>query len=275
LPGLLPPMSEAEALETAAVASVSGRGLDPARWQARPYRAPHHTASAVALVGGGAEPRPGEISLAHHGVLFLDELPEWSRQALEVLREPLESGVVTISRAARQSEFPARFQLVAAMNPCPCGWAGDPSGRCRCSPDVIQRYRARISGPLMDRIDLHVDVPRLPPAELRPDGAVGEDSATVRARVVAARTVQQARAGCCNARLGQADTATHCRLVPADQALLERAIDSLQLSARAMHRILRVARTIADLAGSETIASAHLAEALGYRRMDRRTPLAA
>lgn len=275
LPGLLPPASEAEALEAAAIASVSGRGLDPARWRARPYRAPHHTASAVALVGGGAEPRPGEISLAHHGVLFLDELPEWSRQALEVLREPLESGVVTISRAARQSEFPARFQLVAAMNPCPCGWAGDPSGRCRCSPDVIQRYRARISGPLMDRIDLHVDVPRLPPAELRPDLPGGEDSATVRVRVVAARAVQQARAGCANAQLGQAATLAHCRLAPPDQALLERAIDSLQLSARALHRILRVARTIADLAGSESIATAHLTEALGYRRMDRRAAVAA
>src|SRR6476619_2759299 len=275
LTGLLPDTSEPEALEAAAIASVSGRGLDPARWLERPYRSPHHTASAVALVGGGAEPRPGEISLAHSGVLFLDELPEWDRRALEVLREPLESGVVTISRAARQSEFPARFQLVAAMNPCPCGWAGDPSGRCRCSPDVIQRYRARISGPLMDRIDLHVEVPRLPPAELRPDAAAGEDSATVRARVVAARALQQARAGACNAALGQAATAAHCRLATADQALLERAIDSLQLSARAMHRILRVARTIADLAGSESICTAHLTEALGYRRMDRRTPLAA
>jgi len=164
LPGLLPQASEAEALETAAIASVSGRGLDPARWRERPYRAPHHTASPVALVGGGAEPRPGEISLAHHGVLFLDELPEWERRTLEVLREPMESGVVTISRAARQSEFPARFQLVAAMNPCPCGWAGDASGRCRCPREAIDRYRAKISGPLLDRIDLHVDVPRLPPA---------------------------------------------------------------------------------------------------------------
>ncbi len=269
LPGLLPEASEAEALETAAIVSVSGRGLDPARWRERPFRSPHHTASAVALVGGGAEPRPGEISLAHHGVLFLDELPEWDRRALEVLREPLESGVVTISRAARQSEFPARFQLVAAMNPCPCGWAGDPSGRCRCASDAIRRYRARISGPLLDRIDLHVDVPRLPPAQLRPDAPDGEATSEVRARVERARSLQQQRAGKPNAQLTQAETMAACRLDPRDQALLERAIDALQLSARSMHRILRVARTIADLAASPHIATVHLTEALGYRRADR------
>jgi magnesium chelatase family protein len=275
LTGLLPEASESEALESAAIISVSGRGLDPARWRERPYRTPHHTASAVALVGGGAEPRPGEISLAHNGVLFLDELPEWDRRALEVLREPLESGVVTISRAARQSEFPARFQLVAAMNPCPCGWAGDPSARCRCHADAIQRYRARISGPLLDRIDLHVDVPRLPPACLRPDAVDGECSERIRERVLHARALQHARSGKPNARLGQAETMMVCRLSDGDQLMLERAIDALQLSARSMHRILRVARTIADLAQSEHIATAHLAEALGYRRVDRGAPLLA
>ncbi|KAF1725259.1 YifB family Mg chelatase-like AAA ATPase [Pseudoxanthomonas japonensis] len=269
LPGLLPDASDAEAMESAAIASVSGRGLDPARWRQRPYRAPHHTASAVALVGGGAQPRPGEISLAHNGVLFMDELPEWSRAALEVLREPLESGTVTVSRAARTAEFPARFQLVAAMNPCPCGWAGDPSGRCRCGADVVRRYRSRLSGPLLDRIDLHVHVPRLPPHELRPDAPDGEGTAAVQARVVAARERQQARCGRPNARMGQAETMAHCRLQPRDQALLERAVERLQLSARSLHRILRVARSIADLADSESIGTAHLTEALGYRGLDR------
>ncbi|GAB3344603.1 YifB family Mg chelatase-like AAA ATPase [Lysobacter tyrosinilyticus] len=265
LAGVLPEASEAEALESAAIASISGRGLDPARWRARPYRAPHHTTSAVALVGGGAQPRPGEISLAHNGVLFLDELPEWSRQSLEVLREPLESGVVTISRAARQSEFPARFQLVAAMNPCPCGWAGDPSGRCRCSADAIQRYRGRISGPLLERIDLHVEVPRLPLTELRSDAPPGEASASVRARVEAARMRQQQRSGRINAQLTQGETAAHCRLGASEQALLERAAEALRLSARSVHRILRVARTIADLDASADITAPHLGEAIGYR----------
>lgn len=272
LPGLLPPAAEAEALETAAIASVSGRGIDLGRWRQRPYRAPHHTASAVALVGGGSQPRPGEISLAHNGVLFLDELPEWNRATLEVLREPLESGVVTISRAARSTDFPARFQLVAAMNPCPCGWAGDASGRCRCSAEAIRRYRGRISGPLLDRIDLHVEVPRLPPQELRTGTPPGEDSACVRERVGRAREIQLQRAGRPNARLERTQTDRDCRLVPSDQLLLERAIEQLQLSARAMHRILRVARTIADLAGSEGIATAHLTEAIGYRRLERASP---
>jgi magnesium chelatase family protein len=269
LPGLLPEASEEEALESAAIASISGRGLDPAGWRSRPFRAPHHTASAVALVGGGAEPRPGEISLAHHGVLFLDELPEWERRALEVLREPLESGVVTVSRAARSAEFPARFQLVAAMNPCPCGWAGDPSARCTCSPDVVRRYRGRVSGPLLDRIDLHVEVPRLPPAELRPDAPEGEPSEDVRRRVLQARVLQDARAGKPNSQLSQAETSATCRLSEGDHTLLERAVEQLQLSARSMHRILRVARTIADLADSPHIRTTHLTEAIGYRRLDR------
>ncbi len=267
--GILPEPGDAEALEAATIASISGRGLDPTRWRQRPFRNPHHTASAVALVGGGADPRPGEISLAHHGVLFLDELPEWGRHALEVLREPLESGQVTISRAARQCEFPARFQLVAAMNPCPCGWAGDPSGRCLCNDEQIRRYRARISGPLMERIDLHVEVPRLPPGVLRHDAAPGESSTRVRDRVIQARALQDARCGSTNARLDQSQTDAHCRLAPRDSALLERAVESLQLSARSLHRILRVARTIADLDGSVDIETPHLTEAIGYRRLER------
>ena len=220
-------------------------------------------------MGGGAQPRPGEISLAHQGVLFLDELPEWDRRALEVLREPLESGVITVSRAARSAEFPARFQLVGAMNPCPCGWAGDPSGRCRCNPDAVRRYRGRVSGPLLDRIDLHVEVARVPTAALRPDAPSGECTATVRARVVEARTRQYARSGKTNAVLDQPETAAACRLTDTDRLLLERAVDALQLSARSMHRILRVARTIADLDGADAIGTAHLTEAISLRRATR------
>jgi magnesium chelatase family protein len=266
LPGLLPPLPEADALEAAAVRSVSGMALDPARWRRPAFRHPHHTASGVALVGGGSPPRPGEISLAHHGVLFLDELPEWDRRVLEVLREPLESGRITISRAAQQAEFPSRFQLVAAMNPCPCGWAGDSSGRCRCSAEQVARYRGKLSGPLLDRIDLVVEVPRTAPSELRPDAPRGEPSNVVRQRVAAARMRQLLRAGEPNARLDPAGIEHHCELSARDQNLLESAAERLQLSARSVSRVLRVARTIADLDGSEAICSAHLAEAIGYRR---------
>jgi magnesium chelatase family protein len=274
LPGLLPPASETEALETATVHSVSGRGIDIARWRQRPFRAPHHLSSAVALAGGGSDPRPGELSLAHNGVLFLDELAEWDRHSLEVLRQPMESGVVAVSRAARHVEFPARFQLVAAMNPCPCGWADDPSGRCTCSLEAVQRYRGKLSGPLLDRIDLQLAMPRLPPDLLRADAPPGESTAAVRERVLAARAVQHAR-GPLNARLTAEELARHCPLGASEQRLLERAVDSLQLSARSLHRILRVARTIADLDGAGTIGAGHVAEAIGYRLLDRGAPVAA
>jgi len=272
LPGILPPMTEVEALETAALHSVSSHGFRPEDWNKRPFRTPHHTASAVALVGGGSQPRPGEISLAHNGVVFLDELPEFDRHVLEVLREPLESGQITISRAARQAEFPARFQLVAAMNPCPCGYHGHPSGRCRCTPDQVARYRSRISGPLLDRIDMHVEVPSVPLDVLHAEQDSGvEYSATVRERVAQARTRQLERAGVANCRLGNRDVDRHCRVDQAGRTLLEQAADKLGLSARAYHRILKVARTIADLAGSEAIATSHLSEAISYRRLDRNT----
>jgi magnesium chelatase family protein len=274
LPGILPPMSEAEALDVAAIQSAH-RGFAVEQWGIRPFRAPHHTASGVALVGGGSRPRPGEVSLAHHGVLFLDELPEFDRSVLEVLREPLESGTIVVSRAARHAEFPARFQLVAAMNPCPCGYLGDPSGRCRCNEERVRQYRARISGPLLDRIDMHVDVPAVPrDVLLARDTAMGEDSATVRQRVQAARDRQLARSGCANQALTNKQIEDFCRLDETGRQLLEQALARLGLSARAYHRILKVARTIADLADAPAIAPAHLAEAIQHRTLDRQTPLA-
>jgi len=274
LPGLLPSLSEDESLAVAAIASLAGR-FSPNGWGARPFRAPHHTASAVALVGGGSDPRPGEISLAHHGVLFLDELPEWDRRVLEVLREPLESGVIHISRAARQSSFPADFQFIAAMNPCPCGWLGHASGRCHCTPDRIARYRHRISGPLIDRIDLGVEVPSLT-AETMAIGVRAPDhsppvvtSDCARRDVTAARARQISRQGKPNARLAPREVETCCQPGIAGAALLAQAMARLSLSARAYHRILKVARTIADLAESRDIAAPHVAEAVAYRRFDR------
>ena len=269
LPGILPQLDDDEALEAAAIQSVHKR-FSLKHWKQRPFRAPHHTASAVALVGGGSHPRPGEISLAHHGVLFLDELPEFNRHVLEVLREPLESGAITVSRAARQAEFPARFQLVAAMNPCPCGYYGDASGRCRCTPDKVNQYRSRISGPLLDRIDIHIEVPAVP-REVLLDRATrtSESSEEVRARVELTRARQRHRNGCHNAALTNQQIESACRLDESGRQLLEQAMDRLGFSARAYHRILKVARTIADLAAEEFIRPAHVAEAVQYRCLDR------
>ncbi len=262
LAGILPPMGEEEALECAAIWSVSSQGFADAQWMQRPFRAPHHTASGVALIGGGSIPRPGEISLAHRGVLFLDELPEFDRRALEVLREPMETGRIVISRAARQVEFPASFQLIAAMNPSPKGDDSD--------PEAGRRYRARLSGPLLDRIDIQLEVPPVAKEHLRLDAPPdGEPSAVVRARVGQAREVQMARAGVPNARLGAAELARHARLGEAEARLLEQAMERLGLSMRGRDKVLRVARTIADLAGSESIRAEHLAEAIGYRDLAR------
>ena len=268
LPGLLPPLGDAEALECAMLHSLA-RPLPPvAEWRRRPFRAPHHGASAAAVIGGGGRLRPGEISLAHHGVLFLDELPEYRRDVLEALREPLETGSVSIARAAWHGQFPARFQLVAAMNPCQCGYAGDTNGRCRCTQPSVRRYLSRISGPLLDRIDLHVEVPRLEYTALAQSGAAVDSTAIVAERVFLARGRQGAR-GALNSALDPGTLDSTCGLGLREHGLLEAASRRLGLSARACHRILRVGRTIADLAGLERVGITELSEAIGYRRLDR------
>ncbi len=271
LPGLLPPMSEREALDTASVCSVAGAPVSPADWRCRPFRAPHHTASAAALVGGGRAISPGEISRAHNGVLFMDELPEFNRNVLEALREPMETGSVRIARAGVLAEFPARFQLVAAMNPCPCGFFGDEKSDCRCSGDRVIAYRNKVSGPLLDRIDLHVEVPRPSTALLRDDDPAAEAGAVVAARVAAARSIQARRCGLTNAQLEGDALRTACDLDDEGWALLASAADRFNLSARAQQRIRRVARTIADLAGADGIAPDCVAEALSLRCLDRRS----
>ena len=263
--GLLPPMREEEALESAAVASLGGR-FTMAQWGVRPTCSPHHTASAVALVGGGSPPRPGEISLAHHGVLFLDELPEFPRAALEALREPLETGHISIARAARRAEFPARFQLIAAMNPCPCGYLGSPQRACRCTPDQVARYQGKLSGPLLDRIDLHVEVPSLPPQELL-QAPPGEGTAAIRERASAARHRAIQRQGKSNQALQGQEIDAHLALDPAAAQFLNTAAARLGWSARSIHRALKVARTIADLASAEATQVSHVAEAIQYRRV--------
>jgi magnesium chelatase family protein len=272
LPGLLPPLTETEAMEVAGIASISAQGFDPARWGHRPFRAPHHAASANAIIGGGSRLRAGEISLAHRGVLFMDELPEFDRRVLEALREPLESGAIHLARAASRLELPAEFQLVAAMNPCPCGYLGDESRVCRCGPRRVLRYRDRISGPLLDRLDLQIEVPRVALPALqplavngRPAGGPEGSGAALAAAVHAARARQLARQNCCNARLDHAGIAAHCGALPAALRLLERVAGRFDLSARGYYRVLKVARTIADLQAAALIAPEHIGEAASLR----------
>lgn len=268
LSGILPAMSDQEAMESAMIWSVSTHGFDHRQWRIRPFREPHHTSSGVALVGGGSHPRPGEISLAHHGVLFLDELTEFDRRVLDVLREPLETGKITISRAARQADYPARFQFIAAMNPCPQGYDCDLGLRCRCTPDQKQRHMNRISSPLLDRIDLQIIVPRQSSEQIR-NARPSETNIEIARRVNQARSTQMTRQGKTNSQLQAAEIDKFCTLDKANEALLEKAIDRLSLSTRSHHRILRVARSIADLNGEEKIKQASLSEALSYRMLER------
>lgn len=268
LPGILPDLDELEAIETASIHSISQTDY-ATHWKQRPFRNPHHTSSAVAMVGGGSYPKPGEISLANFGILFLDELPEFDRKVLEVLREPLETGVINISRAAHQTQFPAKFQLIAAMNPCPCGYAGDQNGQCRCTPDQIKRYRNKISGPLLDRIDLHVEVPALKNTSLLNDAPQGESSKLIKKRVEKARARQMQRTNKPNHYLNADEMRKFCELDKNSKTLLSTAIEKLGLSARSVDRIRKVARTIADLEQAEIITATHLSEAISYRRLDR------
>jgi magnesium chelatase family protein len=263
-PALLPPMNDEEALESAAVQSLVG-AFSASRWKTRPFRCPHHTTSGVALVGGGNVPRPGEVSLAHHGVLFLDELPEFDRRVLEVLREPLESGRITVSRAAHQADFPARFLLIAAMNPCPCGWQGHPSGKCHCSREAVQRYQDRISGPLLDRIDMQIEVSSMAPESMAAP-ADGESSETIAARAAGAYSLQIARQGKPNQQLTTREIDRYCQLDATGDRILRGAMAHMHWSARAYHRVLKVARTIADLDGAPRITTEHVSEAVQYRR---------
>ncbi len=272
LPTILPPLSVQEALEVAAIQSIAWTGFDPELWRRRPFRAPHHSASAVALTGGGSRPQPGEISLAHRGVLFLDELSEFPRYILDQLREPLESGVIRIARASRSVVFPCRFQWIGAMNPCLCGYEGDTSGRCKCTPDQVRRYWERLSGPLLDRIDLQVRLPTLSVADVTCAGQPVESSEAIAARVQAARDLQLNRAGAINALMSVDSLEQHCALSGDARHLFEQAVTRLGFSARSFHRILRVARTIADLDGSSRILSQHVGETLQYRLLDRPSP---
>ncbi len=270
LPGILPGLTEQEALEVTAIHTLSSMSTPPS-WKQRPFRTPHHTSSAVSLVGGGSQPKPGEISFAHNGVLFMDEFPEFSRVALEVLRQPLETGEVIISRAKGQACFPASFQLIAAMNPCPCGYQGDARKSCCCTPEQVRRYRSKLSGPLLDRIDLHVEVASQKTAALfsAPDND-GYDSKTIRQKVISARLAQIQRQGKYNALLKPTEVERYCKLPEVEQDYLTKICDKLGYSARAVHRILRVSRTLADLSSEEHISQKHLAEAIHYRKLDRK-----
>lgn len=270
LTSIMPDISESQALEVASIASVSHQGFDIANWSRIPYRAPHHTSSSVALVGGGRPPKPGEISLAHHGILFLDELPEFNRHVLECLREPLENGFITISRAAHQAMYPARFQLAAAMNPCPCGYAGTKDDNCHCSPEQVKRYRAKLSGPLLDRIDMQIEVTKLSPAMLSLiDQQQGESSATVKARVMDAQQRQITRQGKCNALLSASELAQYTQLLPSAEKILQQVMEKFNFSARVYHRLIKIARTIADLEGANEIGITHVSEALHCRCLDK------